>query len=110
MAQRRLEAGGAAVPARGRVDHASDARDFVLPPDVEPVEVAEAIKAKCAVAEVRHTSAGTAPTWCWRRGQTVGWLCRQRWFKGLARVWSIAAGVFLIESLATFAVTAFCGI
>ena len=46
MAQRRLEAGGPAVSARGRVGDHSGARDFVLPPDVEPVEVAEAIKAK----------------------------------------------------------------
>ena len=47
MAQRRLlEAGGAAVSARGRVDDHSGARDFVLPSDVDPVEVAEAIEAK----------------------------------------------------------------
>ena len=46
MAQRRLEAGGPAVSARGRVGDHSGARDFVLPPDVDPVEVAEAIEAK----------------------------------------------------------------
>jgi hypothetical protein len=46
MAQRRLEAGGPAVAARGRVEHDSDARDFVLPSDVDPAEVAVAIAAK----------------------------------------------------------------
>jgi hypothetical protein len=46
MAQRRLEAGGPAVSARGRVGDHSGARDFVLPPDVDPVEVAGAIEAK----------------------------------------------------------------
>ena len=46
MAQRRLEAGGAAVSARGRVDDHSGSRDFVLPTDIDPVEVAVAIEAK----------------------------------------------------------------
>jgi hypothetical protein len=46
MAQRRLEAGGPAVSARGRVDDHSGSRDFVLPTDIDPVEVAVAIEAK----------------------------------------------------------------
>ena len=46
MAQRRLEAGGPAVSARGHVDDHSRSRDFVLPTDINPVEVAVAIEAK----------------------------------------------------------------
>jgi hypothetical protein len=46
MAQRRLEAGGPAVSARGQVDDGIDAGDFVLPPDIDPADVAMAIEAK----------------------------------------------------------------
>jgi hypothetical protein len=43
-AQRRLEAGGAAALVRDRVEHDSDARDFLLPSDVDPFEVALAVR------------------------------------------------------------------
>ena len=42
MARRRLEAGGSAASAR----HHADEADFLLPPDIDPVEVAMAIEAK----------------------------------------------------------------
>jgi hypothetical protein len=61
MAQRRLEAGGAAVSARGRVDHGADARDFVLPSDVDPVEVATAMEAKLRDGRGSSAERGNSP-------------------------------------------------
>ena len=61
MAQRRLEAGGPAVSARSRVDDGADARDFVLPSDVDPVEVATAMEAKLRDGRGSSAERGNSP-------------------------------------------------
>ena len=61
MARDRLETGGAAMPARGRVDHDSGARDFVLPSDVDLVEVATAMEAKLRNGRGSSAERGNSP-------------------------------------------------
>jgi hypothetical protein len=107
MAQRRLEADGPAVSARSRVDDGADARDFVLPLDVDPVEVATAMRRSCAMAEVRQPSAATVRCRCWRSGRTAAWLCRRITLCGWAMARSIAAGESWSASSATSARTVF---